>query len=99
MNPLVQHIVLKSCHSLYLHVNSSLLLSDIYVKFIDTYMNYLKARQMQSTGKWHYTCRNDNFVWPQGYCAQEGSACHSTGHNTAEEACECYKQYQLKNHL
>lgn len=56
-------------------------------------MNYYDARQLESgpnAGKWHYTCRNDGRIWPVGNCAE---GCQ--GHDTAEEACEHYRQYLL----
>ena len=31
-------------------------------------MNYYGARQKQDTKKWDYTCRNDDRIWPVGYC-------------------------------
>jgi len=37
-------------------------------------MNYYKARELmdengKGTGLWHYTCMNDNKVWPIGNCS------------------------------
>jgi hypothetical protein len=31
-------------------------------------MNYYGPRQRQSDGRWDYTCKNDNRIWPIGYC-------------------------------
>jgi hypothetical protein len=31
-------------------------------------MNYYAAKQRQSDKKWDYTCRNDDFTQPVGYC-------------------------------
>lgn len=31
-------------------------------------MNYYKARQRESDGRWDYTCQNDGRVWSVGYC-------------------------------
>ena len=42
------------------------------------------------TKLWHYTCRNDDSIWPVGYCSN-----NCPGHATAEEAQEHYKQYLL----
>lgn len=56
-------------------------------------MNYQKARQQEVTGKWHYTNKNDGRIYPIGDCAGH------EGHNTAEEAQECYKRYLLDNNL
>lgn len=48
-------------------------------------MNYYQPREIakdgKGTGRWHYTCRNDNQIWPVGYCAQ---GCE--GHPTPDEA-------------
>lgn len=59
-------------------------------------MNYYQPRELlkdgKPTGLWHYTCRNDDRVWPVGYCAQD-----CPGHATPEEAREHYRQYLLDN--
>lgn len=62
-------------------------------------MNYYGPRERrdehgQPAGLWHYTCRNDDRIWPVGYCAQE-----CAGHATPEEACDHYKAYQLDHEL
>lgn len=31
-------------------------------------MNYYGPRQRQSDQRWDYTCKNDDRVWPVGYC-------------------------------
>lgn len=31
-------------------------------------MNYYKARERKVDGKWDYTCGNDDYVYPVGYC-------------------------------
>lgn len=31
-------------------------------------MNYYKPRQRESDKRWDYTCRNDDRIWPVGYC-------------------------------
>ena len=56
-------------------------------------MNYQKARQLESTKKWHYTSENNGRIHPIGYCANH------EGHETAEEAQACYKGYLLDNNL
>ena len=43
------------------------------------------------TGKYHYTCRNDNRIWPVGLCA-EGCP----GHATPEEASEHWRAYLIQ---
>jgi len=43
-------------------------------------MNYYQARQRKD-GRWDFTCKNDDRVWPAGLCAQ-----HTDGHATAVEA-------------
>lgn len=55
-------------------------------------MNYYAARQRKSDSLWHYTCMNDNQIWPVGYC---GQGC--PGHATRAEAEEHQKQYLLDN--
>lgn len=32
-------------------------------------MNHYAPRRREDTGKWDYTVRNDDFIWPVGYCA------------------------------
>src|SRR5437879_128061 len=60
-------------------------------------MNYYDARERQKDGKgigiFDYTCMNDDQIWPVGYCPSCG------GHQTQEEAYECYKKYELDHHL
>lgn len=58
-------------------------------------MRYLQAREIldvegNRVGKWHYTSKRHDEVHPIGYCA---NGC--PGHETAEEACEHYKEYML----
>lgn len=58
-------------------------------------MNYFDAREIlgpdgEPSGRWRYTCRNDDKVWAVGYCA-EGCP----GHPTPEEAREHYRQFVL----
>ncbi len=60
-------------------------------------MNYYEARELKGAdgnpaGLWHFTCQNDNRIWPVGYCAQD-----CPGHPTREEAQEHYRQYLLDN--
>lgn len=79
-------------------------------------MNYFGPRQRESDNRWDYTCRNDNWIYPTGYCHKfiplNGGLMHvseeqvveherfrdkyhTTGHDTPDEACECYKQYMI----
>lgn len=72
-------------------------------------MNYYEALQRQTDKRWDYTRRNDGQVHAIGYCAGKYDVIrndaslphperyHDDGHATAEEACECYKQYVLDN--
>lgn len=59
-------------------------------------MNYLQARQIDPTskrfdaGKWRFTVRNDDDIYAVGYCRHE-----CPGHNTADEACRHYYDYQV----
>jgi len=77
-------------------------------------VNYYSAKQRKD-GKWDYTCQNDNFIYPVGYChlpdvtnevynlfpedvkciTENSDKFHECGHETQEEAEECYKQYIL----
>ena len=60
-------------------------------------MNYYKARQIasdDSTERYHFTCRNDDRIWPVGYCAEE-----CPGHDTPEEAAAHYHEYLLDHRL
>jgi hypothetical protein len=56
-------------------------------------MNYYEARQRKNSEKWDYTCTNDGESWPVGYCAEDG------GHETAQEARDCYKRFLLDQRL
>jgi hypothetical protein len=71
-------------------------------------MRHCKARQLSESGKWHYTCRAGDAVYPIGYCSKYASdmICEDIsaimsgkndcpGHDTAEEAENHYKQYVL----
>jgi len=55
-------------------------------------MNYYQPRELtrdgKGIGKYHFTCKNDNQVWPVGYCAD---GCE--GHDTEDAAREHYRQY------
>lgn len=56
-------------------------------------MNYYEARRKVDGSGWHYTCKNDWYVWPVGYCREHEP------HATKEEACDCYRKWLLDNHL
>jgi hypothetical protein len=51
-------------------------------------VNYYQPREHKDGG-WHYTCRNDDRIWPVGYCSDHPA------HPTRDEAYECYRQYLL----
>jgi hypothetical protein len=53
-------------------------------------MNYYQARQLK-TGGWHFTCQNNNKVWPVGFCVEHAA------HKTKQEAESCYRSYVLSN--
>ena len=57
-------------------------------------MNHYKPREITKEGKptglFHYTCRNDNQIWPVGPCAD---GC--PGHATTDEAREHYRQWLI----
>lgn len=55
-------------------------------------MNHYKARQKEVSKLWHYTCANDDFIYPVGYCAD-----NCPGHATEQEAKDHYKEYLLDN--
>jgi hypothetical protein len=58
-------------------------------------MNYYQPRELLKDGKqsglFHYTCKNDNVVWPVGLCAE---GC--TGHATPDEAREHWREYLIQ---
>lgn len=60
-------------------------------------MNYFEALQRIQDGKWVYTCNRI----PVGYCHynRDDERFHTTGHDTKEEAQECYKKYELDNNM
>lgn len=73
-------------------------------------MNYYAAKQRKDSLRWDFTCKNDRNVYPVGYCAggkiwtqvkkgEHADKYHAEGHDTAEEAVECYRQFLLDNHL
>jgi hypothetical protein len=74
-------------------------------------MKYYAARQRATTKKWDYICMNDGQRWAVGYCSgkyptvqddeslEHRECYHEDGHETAEEARECYKRYMLDNRL
>jgi hypothetical protein len=55
-------------------------------------MRHYKARQLEGGG-WHYTCRRDDDIRPVGNCVFHG------GHETENEACDCYKWYLITNEI
>jgi hypothetical protein len=54
-------------------------------------VNYDQPRQLESGG-WHYTSRNDDRVYPVGYCADHRDAPHAT----EDEARACYARYMIE---
>lgn len=63
-------------------------------------MNYYEPLQRQTDKRWDYTRRNDGQIWAIGYCAGgQEDPYHEDGHETPEEACECYKNYLLDNQV
>ena len=58
-------------------------------------MNYAGPREKANpdgtpSGVWHYTNRNDDLIYPIGYCAQ---AC--PGHDSPDGAIEHQRQYEV----
>lgn len=56
-------------------------------------MNYYQARQMRDdkgepSGIWHFTCRNDDRIWPVG-CTKDCK------HTSAEEACQHWVETEI----
>ena len=64
-------------------------------------MNYYTALQRETDSKWDYTRRNDGVIHAIGYCSggDRHEKCHEGGHETKEEAQDCYKEYLLDNEL
>ena len=56
-------------------------------------MNYYAARQHQDTKLWKYTFYNDN------QCFEAGNCTNHEGHETKEQAEECYKDYLLESNF
>lgn len=55
-------------------------------------MNYDQPRQLKAGG-WHYTSRNDDRIWPVGYCGSHEP------HETEDEARRCYRDFELNERL
>lgn len=55
-------------------------------------MNYYDARPLADRSGFHFTARNDDRIFPVGYCASQHP---DTGHATPEEARECFRRYVL----
>lgn len=83
-------------------------------------MRHYAPRKRQTDGKWDYTCRLDDYIYPVGYCneyrefntdlihvseseikeyAATKDKHHTHGHDTEEEACNCYREYLLDHRL
>jgi hypothetical protein len=54
-------------------------------------VNYDQPREL-TTGGWHYTSRNDDRIFPVGYCYTEH---RDQPHATEDEARRCYARYLL----
>lgn len=66
-------------------------------------MIYFGPRQRKD-GRWDYTQRMDDLVFPTGYCIGQGAMeeselYHDDGHATAEEAALCYRRFCLDHYL
>jgi len=60
-------------------------------------VNYYGPRELQDgdgkgTGLWHYTVRNDDRIWPVGYCRDD-----CPGHQSADGARAHQRRYELDN--
>lgn len=71
-------------------------------------MNYYKASQRNKDKRWDYTKNGMPIGYCKEYCELDSnieSFCatkhkhHTEGHETKEEACECYKEYLLDHRL
>lgn len=62
-------------------------------------MRHYCARQQTTTGKWDFCCGDLPVGYCRGYASLETDPFvvkyHSDGHETAEEACDCYLEYLL----
>jgi hypothetical protein len=69
-------------------------------------MKYYSVRQRKDL-RWESTCKEGGRSYPVGYCAGKEAQGHTNhadkyhvdGHETAEEAFECCRQYQLDHFL
>ena len=62
-------------------------------------MNYDQARQMLDKS-WNYSQRNDESIWPIGYCSQYNNPKRTMHkHKTKEKAEACYKKFILETQL
>lgn len=62
-------------------------------------MQHLKPRQRESDGRYDMTTTLGDQVVPIGYCNgydKEGEPYHTDGHETLDEARECYHEYRLQ---
>lgn len=57
-------------------------------------MNYHQPRQLEATGRWNMSTRNDDSIWTARSC--QGHA--AVGHETAVEASRCFYDYELNEH-
>lgn len=62
-------------------------------------MNYYEALEKkneigQPSGIWHMCVTNDGLTRAVGYCYD-----NNCKHKSEAEACDCYKQYKIDNHL
>lgn len=70
-------------------------------------MNYYGPRQRDVDGRWDYTRTSGDFTFADGYCmgysripdSATSPKYHTNGHASPEEACECFKEYELDHFL
>lgn len=70
-------------------------------------MNYYAPKQRVESGRWDYTRTSGDFTFADGYCmghsripeSTTSKKYHNDGHATPEEACLCFKQYELDHFL
>lgn len=58
-------------------------------------MNHYKARELREgghgTGKWHYTCMNNDHIYPVGYCSPWDTCPDCQGHSMFNSEAKCEK--------
>jgi hypothetical protein len=64
-------------------------------------MNYYAARQRQTDKKWDFTCRNDDYIRPVGYCDKYQEwwlDFHKWGFHVNEHEKQLYQAHEHQHH-